>query len=81
MDHRKMNESAFRALKPALDQTYPKGRFVALHAGQVVADADSVVALLAAVQGLGKNPDECLAVQAGVEYPEFGLILIERNGP
>ena len=69
------NEVAYRNLKPSIDRTYPKGRFIAIHNGQVVADNATLDELLAALKALGVNPKKCLAVQAGVDYPEFAFIL------
>jgi hypothetical protein len=70
------NEAAYRRLKPTIDQSYPPGRFVAIDGGQIVADAATLDELLAALTALGKDPKEGLAVQAGVEYPEFAWILL-----
>ena len=71
------NQAAFRRLKPTIDRNYPHGRFVAIDGGQVVADAATLDELLAALAALGKDPKEGLAVQAGVEYPEFVWILLQ----
>lgn len=73
-------ESSFRALKPVLDQRYPKGWFVALEGNEVVADGSTLDALLANLQALGKDPRNCLAVQAGVDYPEYAVIFLAETG-
>jgi hypothetical protein len=79
-DERTQNEIAYGNLKAAIDQTYPKGRFVAIHNGQVVADSATLEELLAALTGLGLDPKECLAIQAGTDYPEFAYILLFGGG-
>ena len=58
------NQTAYRSLKPTIDQTYPKGRFVAIHEGKVVADAADLEGLRQAVLAQGKDPMQALAVQA-----------------
>jgi hypothetical protein len=74
-NQRAINETAYRNLKPMIDSKYPKGRFVAIHGGAVVADARTLDELLAALTSLGKDPKESLAVQAGVDYPDYVEIL------
>ena len=63
------NEIAYRKLKPEIDRTYPKGRFVAFHNQKIVADATTFDELLAKVTTQGVNPKEGLVVQAGFDYP------------
>ena len=71
------NQVAFRKMKAMIDGTYPKGRFLAMERGQIVADAPSFDELATRVRSQGKNPKEMLIVQAGVEYPETGIILAQ----
>jgi hypothetical protein len=71
---REKNQAAYRALAAEINQTYAPGRFVAIHQGRIAADAPSFSQLTAAVTGQGKNPRECLVVQAGVDYPETAVI-------
>lgn len=75
------NQTAFRRLKSTIDQMYPKGQFLAIHGGQIVADAATLDELLAALAAQGKAPHESLAVQAGVDYPEFVHILLSGATP
>ncbi len=70
------NEIAYRNLKLEIDRAYPKNRFIAIHNQKIVADAASLPELLATLAAQGLNPKECLAVQAGVDYPEFAYILL-----
>jgi hypothetical protein len=75
-NERTPNEIAYRKLKPEIDRTYPKGRFIAIHNQKIVADAATLPELLATLSAQGLNPKECLAVQAGVDYPKFAYILL-----
>jgi len=68
------NEEAYRRLKAAIAASFPAGRFVGIHEGEVVADADSLPSLIALLKSKGKNPAEVLAVQAGVDYPQSAII-------
>ncbi len=74
--HRSPDEIAYRNLKPTIDRTYSKGRFIAIHNQQVVGDAATLPELLAKLAAEGLNSKECLAVQSGVDYPEFAYILL-----
>ena len=72
------NQVAFRKMKATIDKTYSKGRFLAIGAGRIIADAPNFDELASRVRSLGKNPKEMLIVQAGVEYPETGIILAQN---
>jgi len=76
--HRSPNEMAYCNLKPTIDRTYPKGRFIAIHNQQVIGDAATLDELLAKLAAQGVDSKDCLAVQAGVDYPEFAYILLSR---
>jgi hypothetical protein len=69
------NEAAYWRLKPMIDQKYPKGWFVAVADGRVVADAATFEELYAGLKATGWNPREVLAVEAGVEYPRYADII------
>jgi hypothetical protein len=71
---RELNHAAFRKLKPAIDRDYPPGRFVAIHEGQVFADADTFRELDAILTERGLGPEEVLVVQAGTDYPEWAVV-------
>jgi hypothetical protein len=75
------NQAAYRRLQPTIDRAYPRGRFLAIHGQRVVADAATLGELLAALAAREINPHEALAVQAGVEYPEFVSILLSGVRP
>jgi len=74
---RELNRGAYVRLKDAIDRTYPHGQFVAMHDDAVVADAVSFDELMIALRAKGKDPRHTLVVQAGVQYPETGVILIQ----
>ena len=65
----------YRRLKPTIDQQYPPGRFVAIDDGAIVGDADDFLELHNALKQQGKDSRDILVVQAGVDYPEYGIIL------
>jgi len=71
------NQAAFRRLKPMIDQSYPKDRYVAIDGGRILADAATFDELTAALKSIGKDSPDVLVVQAGVDYPEFAYILVQ----
>src|SRR5262245_1724036 len=75
----RLNQLAYRELRPTIDRTYPKGQFVALHNGQIVADAPDLEELFQRLAEIGINPKESLAAQAGDETPEYGIILMQGS--
>jgi hypothetical protein len=68
-------QEAFRRLKPRIDASYPKGWFVALDGEQIIADAANFDDLTARLIKMGRKPPETFMVQAGVDYPEYAVIL------
>lgn len=64
----------YSEIKRQIDRRFPSGRFVAVEAGQVVADADSHRKLVEELHAAGKGPKDMLIVQAGVDYPESAVI-------
>ncbi len=74
---REQNHAAFRSLKPTIDQTYPRGRYIAIDGGRIVADAGSFTELTDVLKATGKDSPEVLVVQAGVDYPEYAFILVQ----
>lgn len=73
--HATQNEAAYRAQKADIDRLYPPGRFLAIAAGKIVTDAETLPGLVEKLKGLGIDPKTTLAVQAGVDYPDFVHIL------
>ena len=56
--------------------TYPRGWFVALADGQVVAASADFQQVERELREQGKDPREVLVVEAGVEGPEYVNIFI-----
>jgi chromosome condensin MukBEF MukE localization factor len=71
---RQSNQATFRRLKPVIDERYPAGRFVSIDDGDVIADAGDFQSLVDRIQECGKEPENVLIVQAGVNYPEETVI-------
>jgi hypothetical protein len=72
---RELNQEAFRRLRGVIDQTYPRGRFVAISGGQILADAETFDLVCSAIRAAGKEPTETLVVQAGADYLDYAVIL------
>jgi len=71
---RQTNQGAFRTLKPTIDHRYPSGHFVAIDDERIIADAADFESLAEAIRQGGKQPEDVLVVQAGVDYPEEAVI-------
>lgn len=75
-DHeREVNQAAYEKLRDQIDKNYPKGRFVALGGGEIIADAESFEAMLSKLTELGWEPLKTMVVQAGDDTPEYLEIL------
>ncbi|MBI3467254.1 MAG: hypothetical protein HY000_29935 [Planctomycetes bacterium] len=74
--NRAENQAAFRRLKRNIDASYPGGHFVAIHNGQIIADADSFDALHHVILGQGIDPRQTLVVRSQEEYPETATIFV-----
>lgn len=74
---RQRNQSAFRQLSGFIEQTYPRGRYLAIAGGKIIADAASFDELDSVLKTAGQDSVEVLVVQAGVEYPESAVIYIQ----
>src|SRR5262249_20286020 len=60
-----VNQTAFRQLQSAIDETYPEGWFVAFYKGEIVADAETIQALVATLQEQGIDNRSTLVIQVG----------------
>jgi len=76
VEAKQANQAAFRQLAAFINQTYPRGQFVAIADGKIVADAMTFDALDSSLKALGLDSVEVLVVQAGVDYPESAVIFI-----
>lgn len=75
---RDQNQAAFKKLKPEIDRTYPFGRFVAIHQGKVVGNAVTFEELDDDLNARGLTSRNILVIQAGVEYPDFIRLFLQR---
>ena len=76
-----VSNSDFANLKNEIDNQFPAGQFVAIEAGQIIADAESHREIVEKLDGINKSPKDMLIVQAGIEYPESAIILLNEAGP
>jgi major membrane immunogen (membrane-anchored lipoprotein) len=67
---------AYRQLKATIDRSYPRGWFVAVADGKIVAAAADFHELEGTLQGQGRDPRTVLVVEAGVDYPEYVTIFV-----
>jgi hypothetical protein len=70
------NQAAYRRLKHEIDEKYPLNRFVAIDKWQIVADTDTLDAMLLKLAALGWNPRDVMVVQAGVFEPDEVFIVL-----
>jgi hypothetical protein len=75
---RTLNLAAYERMKAELADRYPKGHFVGISSGKIVADAPKLDDLIAHVRNIGLDPRKVLAVQAGDETPHYTIILPSR---
>jgi hypothetical protein len=78
---RSVNLVAYERMKSELDEKYPKGLFVGIAQGKIVADATKLDDLMAKVRNLGLDPRRVLAIQAGDDTPHYAIILWFRYPP
>jgi hypothetical protein len=72
----RVNEAAYRHLRPGIDAQYPPGQYIAIDNGQIVDDAPALDELLESLQNRGLEPSNLLVVQAGVEPVTEAIILL-----
>lgn len=60
-----LNQAAYERLREEIDRRYPKGRFVGLFGGKIVADADSYEVIDRKLNELGFEPLRTMVVQVG----------------
>jgi cobalamin biosynthesis protein CbiG len=70
-----LNLVAYERIKGELAAKYPKGQFVGISQGKVVADASDSDELIAKLRALGLDPRRVLAVQTGIEVPKYAIVL------
>jgi hypothetical protein len=70
------NHAAYHRIKKTIDETHPRGWFVAIADDQVVAAAVDFHELEGMLRIDGRDPRSVLVVEAGVDYPEEVTIFI-----
>ena len=73
-----VNLAAYERMKAELAAKYPKGHFVGIWQGKVVADAAKLDDLIVQLRTLGLDPKRVLGVQAGIEVPQYAIIFSTR---
>lgn len=68
-EHYAVNTGAYYALKPVIDANYPRGQFVAIAGGQIVADDADFARLGEKLTALGFGRMEALVERAGDPIP------------
>lgn len=75
-----LNLAAYERVKGELAAAHPKGRFVGISHGTVVADGANLDDLIVKLRALGLDPRQVLAVQAGVDAPRHAIIFCSFAG-
>jgi hypothetical protein len=73
------NVAAWWALQPAVGEKYPKGHFVGLYDGQVVADAATLDDVLATLRAIDDDPRKGLVARVGIDIPQEAVIWMPRR--
>jgi len=68
--------AAYRRLKPAIEQGYAKGSFVAIADDRVIASARSFREIQESIRSQGGDPRQVLVVQAGMDLPDYVTIFV-----
>lgn len=69
-----LNLVTYERIKGGWAAEYPKGHFVGIAQGKVVADGTNLDELIAKLRILGLDPRRVLAVRAGIEIPQYAII-------
>lgn len=76
-----LNLVAYERIKSELAAKYPKGHFVGISKGKVVADGANLDEMIPKLRALGLDPRRVLGVQAGIEFPRYGIIFGSFGAP
>lgn len=76
-EQQERNAMAYQQMKEMIRQRYPKGWFVGIADGGIVADASGWRELNETLRLQGRDPRLVFVVEAGVDYPEYATILLE----
>ncbi len=82
-EENRVNQAAYKRLRSEIDSNYPKGRFVGLADGSIVADAESYEAIDEKLNELGYEPLKTMVVVAGDDMPEYVDVMspVLMSGP
>ena len=67
-----VNQAAFERLKDEIDNSYSKGRFVAIGNGEIIADTSSIETMLDKLNEMGLEPRKIMVVKVG-HYPHGNI--------
>lgn len=70
-----VNQAAYKRLRNEIDANYPKGQFIGLAGGEIVADAANFEEIQSKLDALGLEPLKTMVVLAGDETPDYMEIL------
>jgi hypothetical protein len=65
---------AFDALQDSINESYPRGHFVAVHNGRIIADAHGFDELAAILKATGVDPKKSVVMQAGRRVSNYVFI-------
>jgi hypothetical protein len=68
------NQASYQRMKETIQQTYPKGWFVAIANDHIVGAAANFRDLEGDLRARAIDPRQVLVVQAGTDYPEYVTI-------
>jgi hypothetical protein len=68
------NLQTYERLKSKIDGSYPRGWFIGINDGRIISVAATIDELIAAIEAMGQNPRDALAVRAGDRYPDYRVI-------
>jgi hypothetical protein len=80
-EERQLNQATYRQMKSFIDKTYPRGRFLAISEGKLIADAARFEELNSILHQMGNHSPDVLVVQAGLDRPESVTILTQDSQP
>jgi hypothetical protein len=73
---RPTTQAQWKQLQKSIDAHYPKGRFVAVDKGRVLADGATFREVDDALNAMGKTSQKIIVMQAGDEMPDYVHIFL-----
>ncbi|HEY2910693.1 MAG TPA: hypothetical protein VGI99_10630 [Gemmataceae bacterium] len=71
-----INQAAYDRLQCEIDASYPKGQFIGIAEGRVVANAENFETIARKLDELGHEPLKTMVVIAGDDTPKYMDILL-----